>query len=205
MTDAFVIEVDALAAARGLDIENEKIAKALTQALNKIIDRTRTMFDREIRRQVNFPASYLRPSSGRLTVSKKASRGDFEAVIKGRDRATSLARFTRQKPGQRVRGGGVKVRVKKEGGRMQTIPRAFLVNLNNGNLGLAVRTDGQKPPNAWKPKQLSDNVWLLYGPSVDQALISATNGKGVVSQMEGTAIDMLDAEFDRLLRLRGLV
>ena len=46
-----------------------------------------------------------------------------------------------------------------------------MVRLRNGNIGLAVRLkDGELPINTHSEVMLADNVWLLYGPSVDQVL-----------------------------------
>lgn len=200
------VEIDGLGGAAGLEDITPEIEAILAQALNKTATRSRTMFDRTIRDEIAFPASYLRPSAKRLWVKKKAGKNSMEAIIEGRGRATSLARFTKQKPlanGKRRRGGDINVTVKP--GQSRKVKRAFLVNLKNGNTGLAVRTDGSKPSNAYKPAKLGKNAWLLYGPSVDQALVSATTGGGIVTQLTGKAVDLLNDEFDRLLRLKGFI
>ncbi|MGA1831677.1 hypothetical protein [Rhizobium wenxiniae] len=177
---------------------------ALIRALNKTAERSRTRISREARNQVAFPASYLSPSSRRLWVSSKARSGSFETEIEGRGAATSLARFTKQKPvaaGRRHRNGEVAVTVKP--GATRRIKRAFLIRLNNNNVGLAVRTNGEKPENAFKPKSLGPNLWLLYGPSVDQALTAATDGKGVYEDMTPDMLDFLETEFNRQLEVLG--
>lgn len=178
---------------------------ALVRALNKTAERSRTRISREARDQVAFPASYLSPSNQRLWVSTKARRGSFETTIEGRGSATSLARFSRQKPlppGRRHRDGKVTVTVKPNSPRK--IKRAFLVRLNNSNVGLAVRTNGEKPENAFKPRSLGPNLWLLYGPSVDQALSAASDGKGVYEDMTPEMLDFLETEFTRQLELLGV-
>lgn len=187
-----------------------KVRKALMYALNKTADKGRTSADRRIRDQVNFPASYLRPSSKRLFVRKRASETSPEAIIEGRGRPTSLARFTKQKPtsggkgwNARNRRRTIKVNVSK-GGPAREIKGAWLVNLKSGNTGLAVRTDGSKPKGAYKPSKLSDNVWLLYGPSVDQVLSAATDGDGVVTEMTPETLDFLETEFNRQLTRLGV-
>ena len=56
-------------------------------------------------------------------------------------------------------------------GRTKTLRKAFLVNLRNGNVGLAVRLkQGETLQNKTygKPVMLGKNLYLLYGPSVDQ-------------------------------------
>ena len=182
---------------------NPKIETALLRSINKTADRARTLASQDIREQVAFPASYLAPSAKRLFVSTKATKaGPFEAVISGRDRPTSLARFTNQKPlggGQRHRGGQVAVTVKP--GVRRYIKRAFLITLNNSNVGLAVRTDGGPPNNAYAPKEIGKNLWLLYGPSVDQVLSAASNGGGIYEEIVPETLDFLNDEFNRQLDL----
>lgn len=182
---------------------NSKIETALLRSINKTADRARTSASQDIREQVAFPASYLAPSAKRLFVSTKATKASpFEAVISGRDRPTSLARFTNQKPlggGQRHRGGQVAVTVKP--GVRRYIKRAFLITLNNSNVGLAVRTDGGPPNNAYAPKEIGKNLWLLYGPSVDQVLSAASNGGGIYEEIVPETLDFLNDEFNRQLDL----
>ena len=182
---------------------NPKIETALLRSINKTADRARTLASQGIREQVAFPASYLAPSAKRLFVSTKATKASpFEAVISGRDRPTSLARFTNQKPlggGQRHRGGQVAVTVKP--GVRRYIKRAFLITLNNSNVGLAVRTDGGPPNNAYAPKEIGKNLWLLYGPSVDQVLSAASNGGGIYEEIVPETLDFLNDEFNRQLDL----
>ena len=182
---------------------NPKIESALLRSINKTADRARTLASQDIREQVAFPASYLAPSAKRLFVSTKATKTNpFEAVISGRDRPTSLARFTNQKPlggGQRHRGGQVAVTVKP--GVRRYIKRAFLITLNNSNVGLAVRTDGGPPNNAYAPKEIGKNLWLLYGPSVDQVLSAASNGGGIYEEIVPETLDFLNDEFNRQLDL----
>lgn len=182
---------------------NPKIETALLRSINKTADRARTLASQDIREQVAFPASYLAPSAKRLFVSTKATKASpFEAVISGRDRPTSLARFTNQKPlggGQRHRGGQVAVTVKP--GVRRYIKRAFLITLNNSNVGLAVRIDGGPPNNAYAPKEIGKNLWLLYGPSVDQVLSAASNGGGIYEEIVPETLDFLNDEFNRQLDL----
>lgn len=168
---------------------------AARMAINKAADRARAASAREMLRQVNFPRGYLTGRDARLTVTKHASNADLEAVITGRHRATSLARF--------VTGsfkGGLRATVKP--GRASRIEGSFLMPLRQGdsgklgNMGLAVRTAaGQKPRGAYRPKKLSENLWLLYGPSVDQVF------KTVREDVRPGTETFLAAEFRRLLDL----
>ena len=142
--------------------------QAAVLAINQVTEREgMTAIRNEMRSQVDFPKGYL--ESGRLKVRRKAYKGNLEAIIRGRDRATSLARFARGQTPENTRGRGVRVQVKP--GQTKTLKRAFLVRLRNGNIGLAVRLkDGELPINTHSEVMLADNVWLLYGPSVDQVL-----------------------------------
>lgn len=181
---------------------NGTVELALRRALNRTADRSRTRAARAAREQVAFPASYVSPSSKRLWVKTRARKGALETIVEGRGAATSLARFTKQKPvqaGARHRGGKINVTVKP--GVTRSIGRAFLIRLRNNNIGLAVRTDGAAPKNAYRPRNIGKNLWLLYGPSVDQALVAASDGEGIYEEMTPEVLDELEAEFTRQLDL----
>lgn len=176
-----------------------QIVRAAYRAINSTADRARTASAEEIRRQVNFPANYLKPRAGRLSVTKRASSNSLEAVITGRRRPTSLARFiTRGTPGKK----GATVAVKP--GRAIEMPNAFIMKLRSGNnvdtknnLGLAVRTKkGERPKGAYKPVRIADGLWLLYGPSIDQVF------KTVRGDVTPEAERRLGQEFARLLDLK---
>lgn len=173
------------------DVErlDDAVLRAAMRAVNKTADRARTASAREIRNQVNFPAQYL---NSRLTVTQRAKMNNLEAVVTGRDAPTSLARFAKgqQKPG----GYGVRVEVKP--GAARFIKTGFLMKLKNNNVGLAIRTEGGPPSKkkgAYKPKKLRDNLWLVYGPAVDQVF------RTVADDVSEPMADYLSAEFDRLL------
>jgi hypothetical protein len=151
-----------------------------------------------MRMQVAFSASYLSGQGGRLSITKRARRGSLESVITGRHRPTSLARFATNARRSRVPGARVEVKP----GLATFLPRAFFVNLRSGNtdtknnVGLAIRLpDGQRPDRAYKPTQLGKNLWLLYGPSIDQVF------DDVATDISPGTVDQLEAEF---LRLMGL-
>ena len=182
----------------------EQVQTSLTRAINKTLDRTRTRASRAVLDQVAFPASYLAPSAKRLWVRARARNDSLFGIIEGRDVATSLARFAKQKTvtsgSRRPKGNKIDVRVK-AGGAYHALPRAFLIKLKNANIGLAIRTNGDKPANAYKPKEIGKNLWLLYGVSVDQALLAATDGGGVYDQLSPEALDFLNDEFNRQMNL----
>ncbi len=167
-----------------------QIERYAYQAINKTADYARARNSQDIKRLYNFPGNYLDPSQGRLVVSKRAKTSNLEAVVSGRPRPTSLARFIVSSNG--VNRKGVAIEMKR--GQRTELEKAFPVKLNGGaSLGLAVRTtDGAKPGKAYKPSRLGKGIWLLYGISVDQAF----NYSREMSQDEAALY--LEAEFDRL-------
>lgn len=171
----------------------ENIRRAAMRAVNKTADRARAASAREMRNQVNFPARYL-SSEGRLQVTRKASLTSLEAVVTGRQAPTSLARFVQGTP---KRGQGVRVEVKP--GAARYMKRAFLMKLKNNNVGLAMRTTGGPPSGAYKPKKITDNLWLVYGPSIDQVF------RTVAEDVSEPMADYLEGEFSRLLDLGDLI
>ncbi len=189
----YVVAVEGLASLSDIENLDENILLRARQAINRTTDRTRTRSDREIRKQVAFPARYL---SSRLTVSKKASGRSLEAVITGRDRPTSLARFSKGKDvGAARRKGGVSVTVAP--GQTRFMSGAFLMQLRGGNLGLAIRLKaGESMRNKRKMTRVGKGLYLLYGPSVDQAFRSVADEYAAPD-----AADYLEREFIRLMEL----
>jgi hypothetical protein len=127
-------------------------------------------------------------------VTRYASPSRLEAVISARQRPTSLARFA---TGGNVDQEGVSVRVK--AGKTQRLKRAFLVRLRQGtmldsenfNLGLAVRIPGgeaavRNKTDKSRMVHLAKDVFLLYGPSVDQVFktVSVTETPHVLNEIE---------------------
>lgn len=180
----------------------ESVRVAALQAINKAAERGRKMAADEIGREVAFPAQYLQPGAGRLTVSKKATRGDLSAAIRARGRATSLSRFV---TGTAARGAGVTVQVTP--GKSLQLKKAFLIKLRAGsgsvdnrfNKGLAVRLrPGESLRNKTQAIRMERNLYLLYGPSVDQVFIN-NSGKGVAEDISDDILRIMDNEFHRLL------
>lgn len=190
MAGDYLVVVEGLASLQDIENLDESILRAARNAINKTADRTRTSSDREIREQIAFPARYIQQ---RLTVSKRASGTSLQATISGRDRPTSLARFVRnrnQTPGK----AGVTVQVSATATKRMN--RAFLMKLNNGNLGLAMRLkEGERLANKKHMVKVGAGLYLLYGPSVDQAF------QTVIPGQEETAADYLEQEFLRLMEL----
>lgn len=163
--------------------------EAAVLAINETVEREGlTLIKRDMRDQVNFPSGYL--EGDRLKVTRRASARSLEAVIRGRDRPTSLARFAQGQTPANTRGRGVRISVKR--GTGQVLRKAFLVNLKNGNIGLAVRLKpGDTLRNSDAAQQLADNVWLLYGPSVDQVF------RGVANDRADDLTEMISQKFNR--------
>lgn len=192
---AFVVE--GLSSLDGFADIPADIERAAVRAINKTVPWARTRSAREIRKQVNFPARYLSGQDGRLDITERARTGNLEGRITARQRPTSLARFV----SNRTRRRGIRVTVKP--GTARYIKRGFLLPLRGAggdlnNMGLAIRTNGAAPKGAYKPKKIFDNVWLVYGPSVDQVF------KTVREDVAEDSADYLEAEFNRLLDLEGV-
>lgn len=199
MADAFVVAVEGLDSLPTGTDWSEAMRRAAAQATNRTADRTRTRSADMILNQVALPPSYLAPRGKRLAVVKRASSSDMEAIIRGRDRPTSLARYTR---GGVINKPGVTVQVKP--GRATYLRRAFLIRLRAGNadldtksnLGLAVRLKkGQKLSNKTRAVQLANGLYILYGPSIGQVF------KDVAGKVGPDAVEFMDREFRRLLEL----
>lgn len=149
--------------------------QAARLAINQVAEREGlAMLRQNMRAQIDFPSGYL--EAGRLTLKRRAAPGRPEAIISGRDRATSLARFASGQTPATTRKTGVRVQVRK--GASKLIKKGFLVKLRNGNMGLAIRLKpGERIANKhdMKGKPFGDNLYLLYGPSVDQVFRSVAD------------------------------
>ncbi len=181
-----------------------EVRHAAVQAINKVARDARVEAAREITRQLNFPKSFVSPSQGRLAVRQTATRSKPEAIITARSRPTSLARFVVGSPRT---GAGVTVSVKP--GRSSFLRRAFLIKLRRGtgsidtqfNQGLAIRlAPGERRQNKLKQIKIANGLYLLYGPSVQQAFLD-NQGEGVADDLADPTAKKLEAEFLRLLAL----
>ncbi len=151
-------------------------------ALNSTLERKGLpTIRREMESQVRFPAGYLKDKN-RLDITKRATDADLQVAITARHRPTSLARFAQGQAFDAPRRRGyVSVRVQ---GGAKKIKRAFFVRLRRGrdtsdgfNLGLAIRLrPGERllgRRNAGSGVEIAPNLYLLYGPSVDQVFKDA--------------------------------
>jgi hypothetical protein len=176
------------------------------QALNRTAKHGRTKISDSIHDQVNYPVGYLKPSTGRLTVVGNATRANLEVRIRARGAPTSLARFTVGNPKPSAPGG---VTVMVSPGRARFMRRAFVMKLRSGNndietknnLGLAMRLrPGETVQNKRYFRRVESNLYLLYGPSVDQVFRSQDGG-GVASDTADYLSEFLEDEFSRLIEL----
>lgn len=178
----------------------EVAAQSAALAINTTVDRKLLpSAKKEMLAQINFPSGYL-DQEDRLGIAKRADANSLEAVVRARDRATSLARFTNGQTPQNSRGRPLNVQVKR--GRTVTLKKAFLVTLKNGNIGLAVRLKpGQHLNNklvTYNEVKLAKDVYLLYGPSVDQVFKGIADEQ--VDKVAGFAASEFYRQFARLSR-----
>lgn len=195
MNDAYVVAVDGLDQLGDIESLAPKIARYAQQAINTTTRRRRTAMAKEMQKQIAFPARYLSGSGGRLKIDKYANPRSLEAVITGRDRPTSLARFAANRdPKASRRRGGVSVNVAP--GQTKFMNGAFIMQLRGGNLGLAIRLKaGESVRNKKQMKRVSKGLYLLYGPSVNQVF------RGVAEDGTPETLDFLEREFLRLMEL----
>lgn len=193
MSETYLVAVQGLESLDDLNSLPAQVRQKAQQAINTTARDTRAASAKEIREQVNFPARYLSGQSGRLSVTAKAKPQSLSATITGRDRPTSLARFASPRdPAASRRNGGVKVTV--QPGSPQFMTGAFLMNLRNGNLGLAIRLKpGERVRNKKYARQIDKGLYLLYGPAINQ--IFAT----VAEDQSPDAAEQLLREFNRLM------
>lgn len=173
----------------------EIAAQSLVLAINDSARKARTLAIDEIRSQVNLTRRYV---EDRLNVSQFANANRLEAVVQGRQRATSLNRFDAKPLGRKGSRGGVRVRVK-AGGAGVNMKRAFLIKLAQGrstadgsNTGVAIRLkQGESFENKKSYSKSDPGLYLLYGPSVQQVFTS------VRGDIEPDVSDFLESEFTR--------
>lgn len=192
MADELVVTIRGIESIAAFDEQLKRIPIAATRAVNFAADRARAESGRRIREQLNFAARYLTGADGKIEQTR-ATKTTLQARLSARSRPTSLARFVTT----RGRQTGVKVSVKP--GTSQGLPGAFIVGVGNNQL-LAIRSP-KKPRTAFKPKRLGSSLWLLYGPSVAQSLISRAN-KGIWPTMEAEIVANLEREFLRQMQLK---
>ena len=199
-----------------IEREPENARKAIPVAVNFGAKRARQLSSAEMRKEIAFSQSYLNGGSpARLRVAKQATADNPTAIVEGRDRPTSLARFAVGKPvfGRKKGQAAPKVRVRIEPGVTATVKDAFYVRLRRGNSGAlgnvgiaskgraGARTSGENPKYELTRKRKNGDVvrsgyFLRYGPSVDQ-VFNETRAK-----VAPRVLHAMEREFYRQLNLR---
>lgn len=203
---SYFIAVEGLSAFDA-DQMGEDIRRKASIAINATVKKFRTLAARQMNQEINFGMGYLTRKQGagkpRLSI-RFAGPHSLEAAISGRDRPTSLARFVKGVRTKKRGKAGVTLEVSP--GNTTTMRRAFLMGLKSGNTGLALRLKpGEKVENkhimvqaystrTQNSRRPSDrNLYLLYGPSVDQVF------RSVAEEMAVPAGEFLEKEFIRLV------
>jgi hypothetical protein len=197
--------------ARFMEISPKIATRAARIAVNQTAERKGLKLARDaMLTQVAFPRGYFneadRSGQKRFGLAYRATDTRLTAGIVGRQEATSLSRFSRQR-GAFTRGtrrrGSPPVQVAINPGQTRTLGRAFFINLNSGNIGLGIRLkNGETLTNTTGAKIITKGplagVALLYGPSVDQVF------RSVAVDISPPLLDALSIEFlrqfDRLFR-----
>lgn len=192
------VTISGLASIKDIDALGPAQQRVLQQVINQIATRTRTKSAKMLRDQIAFGARYLSGADGKIAI-KPASAGRLAATLSASSEPRNLARFV--KGGGRGRG---KVRVEVAPGSSKSLPGAFLLNLNKGsdNALLAVRSP-TKPKGAFRPRRLGKSLWLLYGPSVAQALLHSDAQAGIWVEIEDDVANALETEYLRRLKVEG--
>lgn len=189
-----------------LDLFFDRFPQVASRAMSIAINETARgaaldLARKDITEQVAFPDGYL-DDPDHLGVSQFATPTRLEAKITARQRPTSLLRFALDAPPPGARGGKdtppIQVMVKP--GQTKAIPRSFVLNLNSGNLGLAIRLRAGEMLHNRRDMtaiQIFPNVYLLYGPSVDQ--VFQTVALDIIPEVTADLETEFTRQFDRLL------
>lgn len=191
----------------------EHTLTAAKLSINDAARKARSLAKDEILRQVAFGADYLgNEREGRLRIKQFARPDNLLAIISGRQRDTSLARFVtnmaeltaKGAPDTIVAGRGKAVlRIKP--GTTSTIDKAYILRLRNGNLGLAIRPGKGGVRNSMGAVPLFSNRgspwYLLYGPSVQQ--VFNTVSKDIGPDVNNFLMSEFDRQFQRLMNKNG--
>lgn len=190
MSYGLQVKITSFAALREMDEIPKQNKIAAQRAINLSLRKERTRSSRAIREQINFKASDLVGRDGKIDMIP-ATGTNLEGTLAASSRAKSLASFL-VSFGRKL---GARVKVNPNG--IAKLPGAFLIGVG-GNQLLVVR--GKRPSKAYKPTLIGKNLWVLYGPSVAQALINA-DGKGIWPQHESAMLDDLENEYLRQMKI----
>lgn len=198
---SYDVTIRGIASLNDLKFLPREVAVIASRAVNQTARKYRTASSRMLREQINFPARYLSGADGKITLAP-SSPASLEAKLSASSNPRSLARFA---VGSAAGKGKVKVEVTP--GSTRTLPGAFLLKISGSGGGenslLAVRSP-TKPRSAYKPRRLGKSLWLLYGPSVSQALLHDDGNKGIWPEIEPDIASSLEREFLRQLKVEGI-
>lgn len=182
------------------DIDLGQVEQSVRYAAMVSINKTGRWAESSLRKSayqdVNFPSGYL---DSRLNY-KETSMSFLEGKVVGRDNPTSLARF--------ASGSNFNLTISVSPGVTKKSKKMFIVNLRNGNKGLLIKLkDGEELKNVKYEKaarkfskaRKDRNLYLLYGPSVDQVMRI-----NITDDFEQKLGDKLAENFNSNLQLRGL-
>lgn len=197
--EQFSITIDGLQSIRDLDMLTRSQQIIASRAINQVTRNTRAKSAKLLRDQIAFGARYLSGANGKIEM-RPASPGNLQARLSASSAPRSLARFVKGSP----KGRG-KVRVEIAPGSSKSLPGAFLLNINKGseNSLLAIRS-ATRPRGAYRPRRLGKSLWLLYGPSVSQALLHDDAQAGIWVEIEDDIANALEVEYLRQLKVEGV-
>lgn len=195
----FSVTIEGLRSIRDLESLPDKQRAIAARAINQVARNTRAKSSKLLRDQIAFGARYLSGKDGKIE-SSPANPGRLQARLSASSAPRSLARFVKGNP----KGRG-KVRVEIAPGTLKGLPGAFMLNLNKGseNSLLAVRS-ATRPKGAYRPRRLGKSLWLLYGPSVSQALLHDDGRAGIWVEIEDDIANALEVEYLRQLKVEGV-
>lgn len=179
--------------------------QAARMAINDTAAFARRVGAKGIADRVNFTQQYLTGGANpRLLVSRRATNASLEAVVTGRDRPTSLARFAKRAPtfGRQKDSPPVQVATH---GQSAPVKGSFFVKLRAGsadsggfNVGLAVRLKpGERIPGKRQMASTKTGFYLLYGPSVGQ--LYATVAEVTEPEVSNHLVDEFIRQIERTL------
>lgn len=205
MSDSFAVFAEGLTDLEDFETLGPQIRSAASKAVNTVARNRRAAFSRQIRREINLPASYVGQGNKNLYVAGKASPTNLQAKIVAAGRPTSLARYVKGSP----KAGKAGVYIEVAPGKARFMKRAFMIKLPQGsapvdtkyNMGLAIRLrKGERLQNKVQARKIASGLYLLYGPSVDQVFLNG-DGTGIARDAVGDIQDELADEFFRLMEL----
>ncbi len=139
-----------------------EVAQAQRLAVADTLRWGRAQFSADIRAQLNLPLGAL--SGKRFEITQYPTAQRPEGVLSAQFAPLNLARFATTKPRLGLK---PKIRVKAGGNSLQ-LDNSFFIPGPSGGFGLAVRTKTAMR-NSRAARRIANNLYILFGPSVDQA------------------------------------